>query len=488
MSADKVRGAERTSSQKLPAHTEARGTMWEIRIKVSATGPRCRLKTWIPIKRDATDAPTNGADAARIYQVLEQLWANIEPRWAVLHALHKGQLGIYEVYETLTQRGLRGVDALVATQRIDAPKTKSPSPALAPGETPRTTTNVEKDLIELVEEWENSPLDTQNGTGKIKASTRRQMVSHVLHFISPELAAVRNTEALAHRDKKTLPLRPKITPFPWEKFTTANFKEHLRSKYRATPIDGQLEELKSSQPSVRRAAENALLGQGDGAFAAFNSLRVFARWLAHEHGIHCNPTDGLARPRPGRPSIIHLDNVADIELMAEGLSEPYNDIWRCMCGTGLEPAVGLSLTTKNVDVSTQEIIGLGTKNHNRKRRVECGPGAWQALKRAVGQAKAEKRESLWNKVDANGRQVDARNMARAVEVRRKELLSKGHEQFEGVTPSTGRHTFCVMALKGGATPHELAFQLGHRDASMVIKVYSLHIPKPGRIRAALSKR
>ena len=70
---------------------------------------------------------------------------------------------------------------------------------------------------------------------------------------------------------------------------------------------------------------------------------------------------------------------------------------------------------------------------------------------------------------------------------RDELCGAGLKRFEDIVPYSGRHTYCVVALKGGATYAEVAHQLSHANSEMVIKTYSLHVPKAGTLRDAIRR-
>ena len=453
-----------------PDYTEPRGRHWAIWLKCGPTGRRRRFTTSVPMRRDARGVLKGGAEARAIHDAIAQLWEAKLPRWDLLAALGAGEIGLDELYLAIVEQGVRGADALWAT--VQAAKAR---------------TALDRDLLPLVEEWERSPLSRQDENGVISAATRRQMVARVLKCFSPALVQIRTTEALAARDGKEIPPRSSLTACPLSAFTADRVKAHLAETYEAVPTPKQLKDLSSRQLVVREDTRKALAGHGDGAVAAFNALRVFARWLVANGYMAADPTATLKRPRAGRPSVVHLTSVADIERLATRLVAPYDDMWRVLCGTGFEPSVALALRPEHIHVPTQEILGHGTKSLFRERRVESSADAWTALARTLQAAKATGRQTLWPLRDARGRKLSTQQLAREVAEARDALIAQGYSQYVGVTPYAGRHTFCVMALLGGATPLEVAQQLGHKDAVMVNKIYGLYVPKRGRVREALAR-
>lgn len=468
-----------------PTYTEARGRHWEIWLKVAVSGPRRRVKTWIEVRHDrASGALLGGAEARAIHDEVSKLWNSRSPRWEILqHVARPGAvLTLQALYDTLIDEGLAGADALMDRCRADHEADRAVDDAMSDASA-RVT---EPDLIPLVEEWELSPMDRQDGMGSISARTRTQMVSRIMRLLSPETLAWRQARSLAYRDRRTPPCRPDVRPFPVSAFSTERIRQHLLDSYTLEPNEQQAELLSDADPTIRTLTANSLKGQGDGAVAAFNALRVFTRWLITRGLLTMDPLGGLKRPRASQSKITKLECTADIELLASRLSKPFDDVWRVMCGTGFEPTVALTLRVADVDGKSQESIGNGTKNRLRVRRAEASPLAGNALLRAVTAAKQEGRAAVWPSETEHGNVVTRFALAKAVSAAASALVSEGHAQFEGLTPYSGRHTFCVMALQGGATMQDVANQLGHKDTTMVMRLYGVWEPRQGRIRAALS--
>ena len=337
-----------------------------------------------------------------------------------------------------------------------------------------------------------SPLNRQNGKGMISVPRRLQEVARVLKLISPALLAWNNACALAARPTtrnqppKPRPAQPVLPVFPLAALTAERIQAHLGAHYSMEPSPEQRDKLESAQPNVSVLTRSLLTGQGDGARAAFDGFRVFARWLIAQGVLRDDPTATLNKPSESTMKIRKLGSQADVETLARRLPSPMDDIWRMLCGTGLEPSVGLHLDLTHMDAVRKEIIGLGTKNLTRQRRVETSDAVWGAIAPHLVSATESGRESLWPRVDAKGRKITRFLFAEEVRRASAELVAEGATQFRDIHPYSARHTFVVLALEAGVPAREVADQLGQRDETMVLKRYKLWLPKPGRIRAALN--
>ncbi len=383
----KPRRAPRREGQ--PMYTEARGRHWEIWIKVAPKGKRRRVRTWIPVKRHpVTGAPLNGELALSVYNTVARLWECPHPRWYVLQATaDEGEHGaLQRLHDAVVESGLAGADVLAASLEDRA-----------------QTASGHVDLVPLVEEWEVSAPTRQRGKGSISATTRLLMVSRVLKLFSPDLLAWRTTRSLAIRDDRPIPPKPNVTPFLLADFTWAKIHEHLAKSYRAKPTVEQREALAHKDPIRRELTEAALQGQGAGALAAFNAFAVFARWLVASGVIAVDPTEGKPRPADSPPDLAYLDNHEDIERIATRLVAPLDDIWRVMCGTGIEPSPALVLEVEKVEVlATPVLHAHGTKSPSRKRNAEYGDRTAQAVERARTDAVRNGRPTLFPTLDERG--------------------------------------------------------------------------------------
>jgi integrase len=139
-----------------------------------------------------------------------------------------------------------------------------------------------------------------------------------------------------------------------------------------------------------------------------------------------------------------------------------------LSGAGIEVSVALSLQVRDLRIRTREVRAPGTKSHNRDRVVRVAEWAWAfVLACAEGKQPGDRLfGTLPNRWIANS----AFTFALAP------LVAKEPEVFGDYWMRDGRHTYAVRAIKAGTPPIVVAKQLGHADASLVIKVYGIYSP------------
>ncbi|WP_373064772.1 hypothetical protein [Gemmatimonas sp.] len=309
-----------------------------------------------------------------------------------MEAFCAGRFTLYALSERVRKGGIDGAVALLQETRVAVKKSASAI-----------------DLIPLVLQWKDSPLKRQDGKGMITVDTRLQSVARVLKLVCPDLAKWNTDCALASRPTKrnappkVRPPMPALRPFPLADFTAERIQLHLRAHYRMEPTDEQRDALESSRPDVPQMTRGLLEGQGDGARAAFDAFRILARWLIANGHVDEDPTARLDKPSASAMKLIKLDSAPDVDRLAGRMHSPLDDIWQTICGTGLEPSVTLDLDVNELDPATKEVIGLGTKNLLRQRRVECSEAAWNALATHRTAAVSAGRAKVWPSVDVLGR-------------------------------------------------------------------------------------
>ncbi|MHB0948725.1 MAG: tyrosine-type recombinase/integrase, partial [Gemmatimonadaceae bacterium] len=139
-----------------------------------------------------------------------------------------------------------------------------------------------------------------------------------------------------------------------------------------------------------------------------------------------------------------------------------------LSGAGVEVSVALSLRVRDLRIKEREVRAPGTKNHNRDRVVRVAEWAWDFVAAcAEGRQPADRLfGTLPNRWIVN----TAFTLAMAP------LVAKEPEVFGDYWMRDGRHTYAVRAIKAGTPPIVVAKQLGHADASLVIKVYGIYAP------------
>lgn len=230
-------------------------------------------------------------------------------------------------------------------------------------------------------------------------------------------------------------------------------KPFLRSKFTSENIQTMLDKMSDSAPATVRKAG-----------AAFSSA---ANFLRKRGVIKAKVMNEVDLPAPGDPRELWLET-ADALRLAEKQDEPYRTLSALMAGSGVDLSAALHMRRRDVDVKNHEIQAPGTKNYNRNRFVRVADWAWPFLEARLKGLLPDAR--IFHEIPNRWVAGDRHRSAIAE-------LVKEFPIYRGYWLRDSRHTYAVRAAKAG-TPFELiAKQLGHKDASMVIKVYGKYAPR-----------
>jgi integrase/recombinase XerD len=191
--------------------------------------------------------------------------------------------------------------------------------------------------------------------------------------------------------------------------------------------------------------------------AAANS---FFNYLRSVKVIATNPFREVKAPKANKPRVAALD-LADVFRVLEASDQDHRGLFAVMYGTGIEVSVALRLTRRDVDVGRREIRAAGTKNHSRDRIVRVAEWAWPYVESLI-QAKLPS--------------------ARLFTLNDRSKVSRTHKAtcaglgLDGFRLHDARHHWAVRAARAGTPPEIIAAQLGHVDATMVLRVYGRFFP------------
>lgn len=195
------------------------------------------------------------------------------------------------------------------------------------------------------------------------------------------------------------------------------------------------------------------------------ACRAIARafnWAAKQGKIPASPIKGMERPAY-QPSeeFVSPEQWAELITLID-LADPFHDYATFLWESGARPQEVRILAAKHFDRPGKRLV-LERKNSKGKRErrvIRLNDTALAiverlALKHPTGPLFRNKRGEPWKNYALNNR------FAR---------LSKqlGYRVF----PYALRHGFCTRALKRGVDPLTVATLMGHRDAAMVMQVYS----------------
>lgn len=189
------------------------------------------------------------------------------------------------------------------------------------------------------------------------------------------------------------------------------------------------------------------------------ALSVFAKWLVERDVLGTNPVRDVRMYKEHDPRALWW-TWADAQRVAKKADPSYRTLFVLMAGTGLEISAALRLTIYDVDEKAGTIHAKGSKTRWRNRVVRAEPFVWAALK-------AHKLRGLAGELFPG---ITERTALAAFKDAQAAAKLGGHVLHDL------RHTYAVNALKAGLRPEVVAFQLGHKDASLVAKVYGRYTP------------
>ena len=191
--------------------------------------------------------------------------------------------------------------------------------------------------------------------------------------------------------------------------------------------------------------------------AALSSL---AGWLVEREVLETNVVRDVRMYKENDPRMVWM-TWEQAEKVANAAPDPYSQLFALMAATGAELGAALHLTRADVDLEAETIHVHGRKTRWRNRIVRYEPWARDFVKAlTIGRIGPTPLFPDAHHADALERFKDAQ----------KAVGLSGHVLHDL------RHTYAVNSLKKGYKPQVVAHQLGHKDATMVLKVYGRFIP------------
>lgn len=234
-----------------------------------------------------------------------------------------------------------------------------------------------------------------------------------------------------------------------------------RSQFSRRFISTTLASLKCSGSTVRRH------------HAAWSS---FANYLVEMEVIPANPLRSISAPTPNPPKELYLA-LADCLRLVEAQPLPYRALAALREGAGVEISPALVVRRRDVDEEQHTVHVHGTKNAWRDRIVMMDDWAWPFFAAAL---KSKLPDALLFVEDSG----EPANYARARAEHKAALKALGLNPK--YTMHDARHSFAVRWMKAGRDPQLIANNLGHRDASMVLRIYGKYRPLPSDYRRAVA--
>jgi len=189
------------------------------------------------------------------------------------------------------------------------------------------------------------------------------------------------------------------------------------------------------------------------------ALSVFAKWLVEREVLETNPVRDVAAYKEHDPRELWL-TWKDAERVARKADAPFDVLLLLLAGTGIEISAALRLTVYDVDSKAGTIHAKGSKTRWRNRTVRAEPFVWAALKRHTLRG-------------MNGELFPSITERQALAAFK---AAQAAAKIDGHVLHDLRHSYAVNALKAGLRAEVVSHQLGHKDASMVVKIYGRYLP------------
>jgi integrase len=231
-------------------------------------------------------------------------------------------------------------------------------------------------------------------------------------------------------------------PFPRSQFTKQRIRDWLR-------------EIGVGQPNRYRAA-----------------LSSFAEFLLFDDVLPLNPVRQVPSSAEREPRTLHL-SVPDAMRLLDVLEGPYKALHALMLATAMEVSAALAVRRGDLNFEDGTGFARGTKRASRTRTctvTATWEGAWAHVIEYCRQ----------NPGLPDSRPFAGISSTMSYRALKQGLAAKGMDP--AYTQHDHRHTWAVQAVREGLALHTVAHQLGHRDATMVLKVYGRFMPSASDFR------
>lgn len=189
----------------------------------------------------------------------------------------------------------------------------------------------------------------------------------------------------------------------------------------------------------------------------------FGKFLVERDVIDWNPLRQVAAPRANPPRDLFLDLDAIMRLV-DAQREPFRTLAALREGSGMEISAALKVVRGDFDFAANTARARGSKNKWRDRIVSVEPWAMARIAEFVKANALTPAAPLFPSVTER----------EALDVLRATLRVLNLP--EAYTLHDARHSFAVRWMKRGAQPQLIANNLGHKDASQVLKIYGKYRP------------
>lgn len=245
-----------------------------------------------------------------------------------------------------------------------------------------------------------------------------------------------------------------------KKPNVASRAKYLKQVRTFLPEDTPFRKSAFTKQAVRNWLSDLGIGQPNRYRAALSS---FAEFLVFEDVIPGNPVRQVPAAAESDPRTRNLGQLDAKKLIAAIPDPRMKAFHAAMLATGME--FGAAQAIDPATVTDTSAYAAGTKKHFRRRTVtisERWTWAWEIATAVILESKDGAKPFGTIGVHASLRALRAALKATGIDT---EYTQHDH-----------RHTWAVQAVRDGLPMHAIAAQLGHRDATMVVRVYGRFQP------------
>lgn len=194
-------------------------------------------------------------------------------------------------------------------------------------------------------------------------------------------------------------------------------------------------------------------------------------YLVDQGVIDDNPMRRVKKPTPDASRTPHIDHLRDVLRLVHAFpAGPHRAIAALREGGGLEMQAVLAMRGRDVaDVEHRIVWAHGGKNVHRDRQAQIDAELWPIFDAYVRAGSFTPDALLFPVTADQHRAVHVEAVAAAREA--------GADIPDRYTPHAARHTYAIRKMRSGVEPTLTANNLGHADASMVIRLYGRYRPK-----------
>lgn len=260
---------------------------------------------------------------------------------------------------------------------------------------------------------------------------------------------------------------------PWQMWLT-------RGRVRPSTAAKYLRQLRSLIPSeepflrseLTRARVTAALHELEKTRSGATVRRYYAAWskffrfLVDRGVIESHPARGVVLPPESDPRERYLSLELSLRLV-EAHPQPFRALAALREGAGGELGAALATRRRDVQRSTRIVHLHGTKRKWRDRRAIVDPEFWEHLDVQARTCLPD--ALLWGGITPDAARHQHRKACHALRI-------------DDYRMHDSRHSYAVRHMRAGDDPSLIAHQLGHKDATMVLKVYGKYRPTAADLR------